>query len=678
MSRLSTALCLAVVVLLSTHLPASTQTRVTNQGISGTEIVIGTHQDLSGPIKVWGLPVSNGMKMAATEINAAGGINGRKLRLIVEDNGYDPNKAVLATKKLVEQDKIFAMVGPMGSPTVLAAQDVLFDAGVLQLFPMPAAEFTYRFDPARPQERLKFSNQLPYADSIRSALAYLGRTKNFKKPCVMHQDDEYGKNVLEGFTQQVAAMRLTPASIVSHRRGATDFGGQVVKMKADGCDLVVLGTAIRETIGAMGEARKLGWDVTFLGATPTNVQEVPTRGGKTVDGLYAASGIEMPYPDTAKGRAKDWLTDYSRMFGSDARLQAIIGYNAVTTFAHYAKRAGRDLTGQKMLDSLESGDQFLDIFGSAPTRFSKTDHLASTVTRVQQIKGGRWVTLKDSVEPSGTPAMSTAPAVSPETAATRPSTQVVVAPPQTSILPAPSPAGADFGRRVALAIGNSAYKGAAPLSNPSHDAGAMGKAFRDLGFQKVVVEVDLTREKLTDTLRAFAGDADDADWAVIYFAGHGMEMGGTNYLIPVDAKLLTDRDIEYEAIRIEKVMNAVEGAKKLRLVLLDACRDNPFASQMRRTAATRSIGRGFARVEPEAGTLLVYAAKHGETALDGDGSHSPFVSALIERMMEPGLEVRRLFDIVRDDVMAATNNRQQPFSYGSVSGRREFFFVAGR
>ena len=154
MSKSFKALGLAVGALALTHLPAAAQTKVTNEGISPTEIVIGTHQDLSGPIKVWGVPVSNGMKMAVEEINAAGGINGRKLRMILEDNGYDPKKAVLASQKMVERDKIFAMVGPMGSPTVLAAQDILFDAGVLQLFPLTAAEFTFKFDPAKPQERL--------------------------------------------------------------------------------------------------------------------------------------------------------------------------------------------------------------------------------------------------------------------------------------------------------------------------------------------------------------------------------------------------------------------------------------------------------------------------------------------------------------------------------------------
>jgi ABC-type branched-subunit amino acid transport system substrate-binding protein len=397
MSKSFSAFGLAVSAVVLTTLPAAAQTKVTNEGITPTEIVIGTHQDLSGPIKGWGVPVANGMKMAAEEVNAAGGINGRKLKLIVEDSAYDPKKAVLASQKLIERDKIFAMVGPMGSPTVLAAQDILFDAGVFQLFPLTAAEFTFKFDPAKPQERLKFNNLLPYVESTRAALKYMMEWKKFQKPCIMHQDDEYGKNVLDGFTQQLGSMKVQPASVTSYKRGASDFSAQIAKMKSDGCDLVVLGTILRETIGAMGEAKKLGWDVTFLGATPTNVLEVPALGKETVEGLYAASGFEIPYEDTAKGKVKDWLVNYKKMFNTDANTQAIIGYNAVMTFAFYAEKAGKDLTGQKMLDSLESGAKFMDIFNSPPTKFSKTDHLANTITQVQQVKGGRWVLVKDNL-----------------------------------------------------------------------------------------------------------------------------------------------------------------------------------------------------------------------------------------------------------------------------------------
>jgi branched-chain amino acid transport system substrate-binding protein len=386
---------LAVVALTLAVGPTFAQTKVTSQGISADEIVIGTHQDLSGPIKGWGVPVSNGMKLAVDEINAAGGIHGRKLKLILEDSGYDPKKAVLATQKMIEKDKIFVNLGSMGSPTVLAAQDITLDAGVLQLFPLTAAEFTFKFDPAKPQERLKFNNLLPYVESTRAAVKYMIESMSFKKPCILHQDDEYGKNVLDGFTQQLTAMKIQPASVTSYKRGASDFSAQVAKMKADGCDLVLLGAIIREPIGAMGEAKKLGWDVTFLGATPVNVLEVPALGKEVVEGLYSAGAFEIPYEDTAKGKVKDWLDSYRKAYNAAANTQAIIGYNAVMTLAHYLKLAGKDLSGDKLLAALESGDVYQDLFGSPPTKFSKSDHLATAITSVQQVKNGRWVVVKD-------------------------------------------------------------------------------------------------------------------------------------------------------------------------------------------------------------------------------------------------------------------------------------------
>jgi uncharacterized caspase-like protein len=174
--------------------------------------------------------------------------------------------------------------------------------------------------------------------------------------------------------------------------------------------------------------------------------------------------------------------------------------------------------------------------------------------------------------------------------------------------------------------------------------------------------------------------AETADWSVVYYSGHGMEVGGVNYLIPVDARIATDRDIGFEAVALDQVLNSAERAKRLRLIILDACRDNPFASQMKRTltVASRSVSRGLVSIEPDAGTLVVYAAKDGETALDGEGFNSPFAEAFVKNLQTPGLEVRRMFDFVRDDVMEATQRRQKPFSYGSISGRQDFYFVAGK
>lgn len=230
-------------------------------------------------------------------------------------------------------------------------------------------------------------------------------------------------------------------------------------------------------------------------------------------------------------------------------------------------------------------------------------------------------------------------------------------------------------RRVALIIGNSNYSNASPLLNPTNDANLIASTLRERGFETVDVQINLTRERTILALRRFADVADQADWAVVYYSGHGMELGGANYLLPIDVQLKSDRDIELEAIDVGKVQRAIEGAKKFRLLILDACRDNPFASQMRRSSASRSINRGLARIEPEAGTLIAYSAKHGEVALDGEGANSPFVRAFVNRIQQtPPVEVRRLFDLVRDDVLSATNKKQQPFHYGSISGSEDYFF----
>lgn len=269
------------------------------------------------------------------------------------------------------------------------------------------------------------------------------------------------------------------------------------------------------------------------------------------------------------------------------------------------------------------------------------------------------------------------PAAAPSPPAVQPA---AVPPPAAAQQPvvspvAPPPNVANQGRRVALVIGNAEYRHSSKLKNPPADAELVGSALRSAGFASVIVKTDLTREAMIEALRDFAAVADAADWAMVYFSGHGIEMGGANYMLPVDARLKADRDVDLETVNAAQVLSAIEGAQRLRLFVLDACRDNPFTSQMRRVSGTRSVGRGLARIEPDAGTLVVYAAKHGEFAQDGEGANSPFVEAMVKRIrQEPPIEIRRLFDLVRDDVVAATGRKQQPFSYGSISGSEDFFF----
>jgi len=229
------------------------------------------------------------------------------------------------------------------------------------------------------------------------------------------------------------------------------------------------------------------------------------------------------------------------------------------------------------------------------------------------------------------------------------------------------PAFAD--KRVALVLGNSNYQNVPPLSNPINDGAVMAATFKGAGFDVVVSRYDLSALDTRRVLRDFEDRARDADIAVVYYAGHGMEVDGTNYLIPVDAKLERDTDIYDEAFPLDRILIAVEPAKQLRLVILDACRDNPFARNMKHSLASRSIGRGLAKIEPTSpNTLIAYSAKAGSTAQDGDGKNSPFTTALAQHLTTPGLDVRKAFGFVRDDVLKSTGNRQEPFVYGSLGG----------
>ena len=224
-------------------------------------------------------------------------------------------------------------------------------------------------------------------------------------------------------------------------------------------------------------------------------------------------------------------------------------------------------------------------------------------------------------------------------------------------------------KRVAFVVGNSSYKNVTPLPNPVNDAAAMAQMFRKAGFDVVESRHDLTNNDMRRALRDFTDKAVDADVAVVYYAGHGIEVEGVNYLVPVDAVLERDTDAYDEAIALDRILQAIEPAKQLRLVILDACRDNPFGKTMKRTVASRSLGRGLARVEPTgANTLIAYAAKGGSTAADGNSTNSPFTTALLKYLGQPGLELGKAFRLVRDQVMTATDNRQEPFVYGSLGG----------
>jgi len=230
------------------------------------------------------------------------------------------------------------------------------------------------------------------------------------------------------------------------------------------------------------------------------------------------------------------------------------------------------------------------------------------------------------------------------------------------------PVGEAAAKRVALVIANSDYEHTEKLSNPRNDAKALAEAFKRLDFDSVTLKENLDYRNLRLALKNFARESAGAEIALVYFAGHGIEVSGQNYLIPTDARLDTATDVDFEGIPLPSVLSSVEGAEKLKLVILDACRNNPFRARMITRSGTRSIGRGLAKVEPQGHTMVAFAAKEGTVALDGDGKHSPYANALLQVVEEPGVEIGFLFRRVRDIVLKATGQRQEPYTYGSLGG----------
>lgn len=232
-------------------------------------------------------------------------------------------------------------------------------------------------------------------------------------------------------------------------------------------------------------------------------------------------------------------------------------------------------------------------------------------------------------------------------------------------------------KRVALIIGNSTYEHAPVLPNPANDTADVAAAFSELGYEVQLLE-DATRGDLLDALKVFRSESLGAEHSIIYYAGHGVEIDRQNYLIPIDAKLSADIDVEYEAIPLDLLVVAASGAKNLQLVVLDACRDNPFLEQMTRTVATRSIGRGLATFEPAGNSLVAYSAREGTVALDGSGKNSPYATAFLSALKQPDLEIGQFFRHVRDNVIQVTKSKQEPFLYGSLSSKPVFFSPQGR
>ena len=361
-----------------------------SQGVMKDEIVIGSIQDLSGPLAGFGKQDRLGMMLRVDEVNEQGGINGRKLRLIVEDSGYDPRRAVLAAQKLVNQDKIFAMVAHIGTAQNMAAMPIQFEKNVINFFPITAAREMYE-----PFHRLKYSFAATYYDQIRHAAPKLAKEKGAKKVCSVYQDDEFGLEVLRGAEAGLKTIGMQLAEKTSYKRGATDFSSQVARMKSAGCDMVVLGTIIRETIGVIGESRKTGFNPVFLGSSASYTDLIHKLGGKAMDGLYATMTVQQPYLDESSQPIRFWANKYKTKFNEDPTVFSVYGYLAVDAFIRAATKAGPNLTTDSFIKAMDTMTIPTDIFGSAEMTFGPKKRLGNNLSRLSQIQDGRWKVVSD-------------------------------------------------------------------------------------------------------------------------------------------------------------------------------------------------------------------------------------------------------------------------------------------
>lgn len=362
--------------------------------VRADDIVVGSLQDLSGPIAALGAHFKNGTQMRFDEENARGGVHGRQLRLIVEDTAYDPKKAVLAAQKLIQRDKVFAVIHNLGSPVVMSTLPMFMRAGVLHLF--PAAPLREVYEPLHP---LKFAMSPSYTVSVPPAARHLIQVNSYRRVGILYQDDDMGHEVMRGMEDLLGELRFGWCEKVSYKRGATDFSSQVAKLHAAKCDFVVLATVVRETIGAYKEARRIGWAVPMLVTASGYTAQTHQLGGREMDGLYGVVLTPHPYVDGANKSLADWVRRYRARFNAEPNTWSVMAYSGAHIFVRALQQAR--LTGNARTDvlavsrALEQTHTTRDYFGNPDFMITAADHLANRRVRLAQIRNGRWENITD-------------------------------------------------------------------------------------------------------------------------------------------------------------------------------------------------------------------------------------------------------------------------------------------
>lgn len=373
----------AVAALAAVATEGSAETR----GVTKTEIVLGMHTDLSGVAATYGVSSSNGVKMRFEEINEAGGINGRKIQLIIEDQGYQVPKAVQACSKLINRDNVFAFVAPLGTPMNNACFKDQLAAGVPNLFPLSAARSMYE-----PFDRLKFYGAASYVDQMRSAVNYFVKEKGKKAVCVMYQDTDFGKEIVVGAEMQTKLLGIKIVEMAAHKPTDQDFTASITKLQGAGCDLILMGTIVRDSIVPYVTARKMGWtNVDFVGSAA--VYDLVVGAAQGMDGFYGMGLTEMPYADSAIQTVRAFVAAYKAKYNVDPNIGAVYGYVAADLTVTGLKNAGPDLTLDSFVKGLESIQKYKDIFNGPEVNFGRNIRQGANSSFLAMVKDGRWTRL---------------------------------------------------------------------------------------------------------------------------------------------------------------------------------------------------------------------------------------------------------------------------------------------
>jgi branched-chain amino acid transport system substrate-binding protein len=360
------------------------------RGVTDTEIVIGTMTDLSGVTAVQGVNNANAIRLAFDDANAAGGIHGRKIRWIVEDMEYIVPKAVQAMNKLLNRDDIFFAVGNGGTPQNDAVMPAMFEKNVPNVFPLTCARSMYE-----PFNRLKFGQFASYYDQMRAGVRYFVEQRGKKVVGSMYQDTDFGRDVHAGVVAQLKAMGLTLAAETSHRPTDTDFNAALDRQHDAGCDLICMGTIVKDTTIILQTARKMGWDVDFCGQFASYSTAVAEAPGEPGEGFYSMAPALYRYPDDPQPAVREFTAKYRKTFGIDVNYLGEAGYTCATFVLAALDKAGRDLTLDSLIGALESMKDWHDIFGGPALSMSPTNHHASSQSFLSQVRSRRWTPVMD-------------------------------------------------------------------------------------------------------------------------------------------------------------------------------------------------------------------------------------------------------------------------------------------